>query len=136
LSFSQHSFTKLAGVQSEIQQLTGTLGLSNRFNINELVLELDSKEKKTFEYYNANDTCNDTCDGKQQEINSDVSVGNVQVELLGTKRADNNRAGANLLLDEHELPQAGGIFRFCIQQLVTVHLSIVFMIESFVKCNL
>jgi hypothetical protein len=79
---------------------------------------------------------NDTCDGKQQEINSDVSVGNVQVELLGTKRADNNRAGANLLLDEHELPQAGGIFRFCIKQLVTVHLSIVFMIESFVKCNL
>jgi hypothetical protein len=41
-----------------------------------------------------------------------------------------------LLLDEHELPQAGGIFRFCIKQLVTVHLSIVFMIESFVKCNL
>jgi hypothetical protein len=37
---------------------------------------------------------NDTCDGKQQEINSDVSVGNVQVELLGSKRADNNRAGA------------------------------------------
>jgi hypothetical protein len=45
LEFSQHSFTKLAGVQSEIQQLTG-LGLSNGFNIYELVLELDSKERE------------------------------------------------------------------------------------------
>lgn len=58
----------------------------------EHVLELDSKEKKTFEYYNANDTCNDTYDGKQQVINIDVSVGNVQMGLLGTRRVDNNHS--------------------------------------------